>query len=186
MRRHVEYGVEIVGKIKGIDARVIDMVAGHHERYNGTGYPNGISGTDLPVFARIAGIVDAYDAMTTPRPYADTVSTYDAIRQLQNLSGVEYPEEVVEQFVQAIGVFPVGTIVELNTGEVGIVIAQNRVRRLRPKVMLVLDADKNQLRDFRIVDLRNQLADATGNTSIWIEQGLAPGDYGLDPSEYYL
>lgn len=186
MRQHVEFGIEIVSKIHGIDPRVIEMVAGHHERYNGTGYPNGVSGTELPVFARIAGIVDAYDAMTTPRPYADTMSTYDAIRQLQNLSGVEYPEEVVEQFVQAIGVFPVGTMVELNTGEVGIVIAQNRVRRLRPKIMLVLDSDKTPLVDFRIVDLRNQLSDVSGNTSIWIEQGLAPGDYGLDPSEYYL
>jgi hypothetical protein len=77
-------------------------------------------------------------------------------------------------------------MVELNTGEVGIVIAQNRVRRLRPKIMLVLDSNKTPLIDFKIVDLRNQLADDSGNTSIWIEQGLAPGDYGLDPSEYYL
>jgi hypothetical protein len=162
------------------------MVAGHHERYNGTGYPRGLSGGKIPVFARIAGIVDAYDAMTTPRPYAITMSTYDAIRQLNKLAGVEFPEEVVEQFVQAIGVFPVGTLVELNTAEVGIVIAQNRVRRLRPKVMLLLDSNKTPLPNFRIVDLRHQLADDSGDSSLWIEQGLAPGDYGLDPSEYYL
>jgi HD-GYP domain-containing protein (c-di-GMP phosphodiesterase class II) len=186
MRRHVDYGVEIVSKISGIDPRVVEMVASHHERYNGTGYPRGASGTDIPVFARIAGIVDAYDAMTTPRPYAPLVSTFDAMRQLNNLAGVEFPEEVVEQFIQAIGVFPVGTLVELNTGEVGIVIAQNRVRRLRPKLMLLLDRDKTKFRDYRIVDLRNQLADAAGENSIWIERGLSPGDYDLDPSEYYL
>jgi hypothetical protein len=108
------------------------------------------------------------------------------MRQLNNLAGVEFPEEVVEQFIQAIGVFPVGTLVELNTGEVGIVIAQNRVRRLRPKLMLLLDRDKTKFRDCRIVDLRNQLADAAGENSIWIERGLSPGDYDLDPSEYYL
>ena len=186
MRQHVEHSVEIVSKMDGIDPRVIEMVAGHHERYNGTGYPRGLSGAEIPVFARIAGIVDAYDAMTTPRPYAVTMSTYDAIRQLNNLAGVEFPEEVVEQFVQAIGVFPVGTLVELNSGEVGIVIAQNRVRRLRPKVMLLLDSNKAPLVNFTIVDLRNQLADASGHSSLWIDQGLAPGDYGLDPSEYYL
>jgi HD-GYP domain-containing protein (c-di-GMP phosphodiesterase class II) len=186
LRRHVEFGVEIVSKIDGIDPRVIEMIAGHHERYNGTGYPKGLSKTEIPVFARIAGIVDTYDAMTTLRPYAKPKSTYDAIRQLNTLAGVEFPEEVVEQFIQAIGVFPVGTMVELNTGEVGIVIAQNRVRRLRPKVMLLLDENKSPLVHFKIVDLRNQLSNESGDTSLWIEQGLAPGDYGLDPSEYYL
>ncbi|MDX1561381.1 MAG: HD-GYP domain-containing protein [Gammaproteobacteria bacterium] len=185
MRKHVAYGVKIVSSIEGIDPRVVQMVAGHHERHNGTGYPKGLSGAQIPVFARIAGIVDAYDAMTTSRPYAEPISTYDAIRQLHNLSGVEFPEEVVDQFVQAIGVFPVGTLVELNTGEVGIIIAQNRVRRLRPKIMLLLDADKNPLPTFKIIDLRNKLADES-NTSLWIEQGLPPGAFGLDPSEYYL
>lgn len=186
VRHHVSWSIKIVTQLEGIDPRVIDMVAGHHERYNGTGYPKGLSGSDIPVFARIAGIVDTYDAMTTPRPYAAPISTYDAMRQLHRLAGVEFAEEVVEQFVQAIGVFPVGTVVELNTGEVGVVIAQNRVRRLRPKIMLLLDPDKVPLANFRVIDLRNQLADAEGTTSLWIERGLAPGEYGLDPSEYYL
>lgn len=162
------------------------MVAGHHERYNGTGYPQGLAGSQIPVFARIAGVVDTYDAMTTPRPYAPPMSTYDAMRQLNKLAGIEFPVEVFEQFVQAIGVFPVGTLVELNTGEVGIVIAQNRVRRLRPKIMLLLDSDKAPLAEFHVVDLRKQLANAGGETSLWIERGLSPGDYGIDPSEYYL
>ena len=186
MRRHVEIGIEIAKDIPGLDPRVLQMIAGHHERYNGTGYPKGLSGSDIPVFAKIAGIVDSYDAMTTLRPYAPPVSTYDAIRQLNNLAGVEFPQEIVEQFVQAIGVFPVGTLVELNTGEVGVVIAQNRVRRLRPKILLLLDKDKNPLVHEAIVDLRNQLAHDDGKSSIWIERGLTPGEYGIDPSEYYL
>jgi hypothetical protein len=124
--------------------------------------------------------------MTTVRPYAKTLSPHDATRQLSKLSGVEFPAEVVEQFVQAIGVFPVGTLVELNTGEVGMVIAQNRVRRLRPKVLLLLDRNKAPLASFTVVDLRNQLTDPANQQSLWIERGLAPGDYGLDPTEYYL
>lgn len=186
MKRHVELGVEIAEKIAGLDERVLQMIAGHHERYNGTGYPKGLSGSDIPVFAKIAGIVDSYDAMTTPRPYAPPMSTYDAIRQLNNLAGVEFPQEIVEQFVQAIGVFPVGTLVELNSGEVGVVIAQNRVRRLRPKILLLLDKNKNPLVHESIVDLRNQLAHDDGKSSLWIERGLTPGDYGIDPAEYYL
>jgi len=186
MKRHVSYGVEIVSALDGIDPRVVEMVRCHHERHNGTGYPEGLTGVDIPIFSRIAGIVDAYDAMTTQRPYAEAVSTFDAMRQLNNLAGVEFAAEMVEQFVQAIGVFPVGTLVELSTGEVGVVIAQNRIRRLRPKVMLLLDSDKKPIETTPIVDLRNQLADSRGENSLWIETGLPPGAYGLDAREYYL
>jgi HD-GYP domain-containing protein (c-di-GMP phosphodiesterase class II) len=186
MKTHVAQGVQIVSLIKGVDLRVLEMVRCHHERYNGTGYPQGLAGTAIPIFARIAGVIDTYDAMTSARPYARPLSPYDATRQLSKLAGVEFPAEVVEQFVQAIGVFPVGTLVELNTGEVGMVIAQNRVRRLRPKIILLLDREKRPLETFPILDLRNQLADARGENSLWIERGLAPGDYGLDPTEYYL
>lgn len=182
MRTHVSQSVAIVSKIDGVDPRVLQMVRLHHERYNGSGYPDGLAGADIPMFARIAGLVDTYDAMTATRPYAKPQSTFDAMRQLNKLSGVEFAEELIEQFVQAIGVFPVGSLVELNTGEVGIVIAQNRVRRLRPKVMVVLDSSKQPLHIDRIVDLR----DAASDDKLWIERGLAPGDYGVDPSEFYL
>jgi len=186
LKDHVRLGVEIVSAMDDIDPRVIEMVQHHHERHNGTGYPQGLSGNQIPIFAKIAGVIDTYDAMTTPRPYAEPVSTYLAVRELNKLAGVEFPAEVVEQFVQAIGVFPVGTLVELNTGEVGVVVAQNRIRRLRPKVMLILDRDKEKLQEFPIVDLRNQLSDQAGQHSLWIEQGLAPGAYGVDPGEYYI
>ncbi|MEO8465126.1 MAG: HD-GYP domain-containing protein [Gammaproteobacteria bacterium] len=186
MKKHVEHSTEIVTKIPGIDARVIEMVRYHHERHNGTGYPKGLAGGDIPIFARIAGVIDTYDAMTTVRPYAPARSPYDAARQLSKLAGVEFPAEVVEQFIQAIGVFPVGTLVELNNGEVGMVIAQNRVRRLRPKILVLLDRDKQPLDVFPTIDLRNQLAENGGQQSLWIERGLAPGAYGLDPTEYYL
>jgi HD-GYP domain-containing protein (c-di-GMP phosphodiesterase class II) len=186
MKAHVQLGTQIASKIPGINKRVVEMIACHHERYNGTGYPQGLSGSQIPVFAKIAGIVDSYDAMTSVRPYAHPISTHDAIRQLNKLAGVEFPQELVEQFVQAIGIFPVGTLVELNTGEVGVVIAQNRVRRLRPKIMLLLDKDKAPLVHEAIIDLRNQLAHQDGRNSMWIERGLTPGDYGIDPSEYYL
>jgi HD-GYP domain-containing protein (c-di-GMP phosphodiesterase class II) len=186
MKSHVKHGVDIVTKIHDLDPRVGEVVRFHHERYNGTGYPRGLSGGAIPIFARIAGVIDTYDAMTTSRPYAKVLSPYDATRQLSKLAGVEFPAEVVEQFIQAIGVFPVGTLVELNTGEVGMVIAQNRVRRLRPKVLVLLDRDKHPLDSFAVVDLRNQLTDTANQQSLWIERGLAPGDFGLDPTEYYL
>ncbi len=185
LRKHVEFGLEIARRIDGVDVRVLEIIESHHERHNGTGYPQGLQGGQIPVFARIAGIVDAFDAMTTFRPYAEARSTYDAMQQFNALAGVEFQAEMVEQFVQAVGIFPVGTLVELSTGEVGVVIGQNRTRRLRPQIMLLTDGDKTALATFKTIDLRTTLVDGSGE-SLYIMCGLPPGAHGLDPSEYYL
>jgi HD-GYP domain-containing protein (c-di-GMP phosphodiesterase class II) len=185
LRKHVEFGLEIARRVDGVDARVLEIIESHHERHNGTGYPQGLQGGQIPVFARIAGIVDAFDAMTTFRPYAEARSTYDAMQQFNALAGVEFQAEMVEQFVQAVGIFPVGTLVELSTGEVGVVIGQNRTRRLRPQIMLLTDEDKTALATFKTIDLRTTLVDGSGE-SLYIMCGLPPGAHGLDPSEYYL
>ncbi len=107
------------------------------------------------------------------------------MRRLNDLAGVEFQAEMVEQFVQAVGVFPVGTLVELSNGTVGVVIAQNRTRRLRPQIMVLTDEDKTPLSTFRTLDLRDTLVDANGD-SLFIQNGLPPGAHGLNPSEYYL
>lgn len=185
LQKHVEFGREIARRVEGVDARVIEIIESHHERHNGTGYPNGLKGNEIPVYGRIASIVDTYDAMTTYRPYAEPISTYEAMQKLNDLAGVEFQAEMVEQFVQAVGVFPVGTLVELSTGEVGVVIGQNRTRRLRPQIMLLTDNDKTVLESFKTIDLRSTLVDG-GGESLYIVRGLPPGAHGLNPSEYYL
>ena len=186
MRRHVELGLELVRRAGDVDSRVTDMVAHHHERHNGSGYPDGLKGDEIPIYARIAGVVDTYDAMITSRPYASTQSSYGALRQLRSLAGTDFQAELVDQFTQAIGMFPTGTLVLLNTGEVAVVTAQSRIRRLRPEIMIILDAEKQQLADYRVVDLNQVSATADNQVSLWIEQGLEPGAYGIDPAEYYL
>ncbi len=186
MRRHVELGMELLKKAGEVDARVLDMVAHHHERYNGSGYPAKLKGAEIPVYGRIAGVVDTYDAMITSRPYASTQSSYGALRQLRALAGIDFQAEIVDQFTQAIGIFPTGTLVLLNTGEVAVVTAQSRIRRLRPEVMIILDAEKKPLADYRVVDLNQVSATADDQASLWIESGLEPGAYGVDPAEYYL
>ncbi len=186
MRRHVELGVGIVKEAGAVDSRVLDMIAHHHERYNGSGYPMGLKDSAIPVFGRIAGVVDTYDAMITSRPYASTQSSYGALRQLRALAGVEFQSEIIDQFTQAIGMFPTGTLVLLNTGEVAVVTAQSRIRRLRPEVMIILDAEKQPLADYRVVDLNMVSATADDQASLWIESGLEPGAFGVDPAEYYL
>lgn len=186
MRRHVGFGLEIVREAGEVDDRVLAMIENHHERHNGSGYPQGLRGDEIPVYGRIAGLVDTYDAMITSRPYASTQSSYGALRQLRSLAGADFQPELVDQFVQAVGMFPTGTLVLLNTGEVAVVTAQSRIRRLRPEVMIILDADKRPLDDYRVVDLNAVSATADDQVSLWIEQGLEPGAFGVDPAEYYL
>jgi HD-GYP domain-containing protein (c-di-GMP phosphodiesterase class II) len=183
---HVHHGISIVSEHRDLDPRVLQMVKSHHERYDGSGYPERLCGPDIPVFARIAGIVDFYDALTTPRVYAPAVSSFDATRELNKRANTEFQEEMVEHFIQAVGVFPNGALVELSTGEVGVVIEQNRVRRLRPKLMLILDRDKRPTAVPRTVDLRDVPAEPGGPHALWIERGLPTGAYGIDPADYYL
>ncbi len=186
MRRHVEFSLDILAEAGNVDPRIECMVANHHERYNGEGYPGVVKGPDIPVLGRLAGIVDTYDAMVTKRPYANRVSSFDAMRELQRQSNIDFQSEMVDQFVQAVGMFPTGSLIELNTGEVGVVVAQNNYQRLRPEVMIVLDRDKNPHRDFRTIDLRLMPGDRKDRDSIWIDRGLETGAYGIQPSEYFL
>lgn len=186
LRAHVDHGLELLQAAPGVDPRVVAMVATHHERYDGSGYPKGLAKDDIPMVGRIAGIVDCYDAMTSARSYAKPKSTYDAVRELKRLSDVWFQGELVELFIQAVGVFPTGTLVELNTGEVGVVVGQNRFRRLRPEIMLILDAQKKVRQDFVIVDLQNYDEKSGSGPSLWVSHGLEPGAYGIDPTEYFL
>jgi len=180
---HVELGLEIIHQSGNVDNRVLDMVATHHERYDGSGYPRGWKGNQIPIFGRIGGIVDSYAAMTSARSYARAMSSYDAMREFKALSDMHFQAEMVEQFIQAIGIFPAGTLVELNTGEIGVVLKENQFSRLQPELVIILDSDKQQKQELEIVDLQDQGAPTP---TVWIERGIEPGAYSIDPREYFL
>lgn len=182
---HVAYGIAILEDTGDVSARIVEMLRSHHERFDGSGYPVGLQGNQIPTFSKIAGIVDCYDALVSPRPYAVQRSSHAALREIYGWRGSLFQPEVVEQFMQVVGVFPTGSLVELNTGSVGVVIAQNDIRRLRPRIMLLLDNAKQRLPDFRIVDL---LHDPPWDDAkhVWIDRHLETGAYGIDPQQLYL
>jgi HD-GYP domain-containing protein (c-di-GMP phosphodiesterase class II) len=187
VRGHVDESQGLARSVEGVDMEVMDMIRTHHERFDGTGYPRQLQGSEIPMLGRIAGIVDCYDAMISQRPHAPARSTYDAVRELKRLSGSWFQPELVELFVQAVGVFPPGSLVELNTGEVAVVVAQNRFRRLRPQIMIVLGADRQPAADFTTLDLNTCDANtASDQPGLWISKGLEPGSFGIDPNEYFL
>ncbi|MEQ8483274.1 MAG: HD-GYP domain-containing protein [Pseudomonadales bacterium] len=181
VREHVEHSLDMVEDMGERNDAVLDIVRWHHERMDGSGYPDGLRGDAIPVFARMAGIVDSYDAMISPRVYAETMSSYQALVELQDLCPTRFQSELVNQFVQAIGLFPNGALVELSTGEVGVVFGQNPGRRLRPKVMVILDAAKRRCDHLIIIDLKN-----VGEKELRIARELAANEYGIDTREYFL
>jgi len=176
---HISHGLDILKECGVMNQDVIDMVAHHHERHDGSGYPNGLSGDEIPPFARIAAIVDTYDALTSNRHHARAIAPSDAIKLLYHSRDRDFQAELVESFIQAIGIYPAGTLVELSSGEVGVVVAEYRTRRLRPKVMLLLDARKNKLPQPRVVDLQDD-SEQAGASVLSIKKSLEPEAYGID------
>lgn len=185
MREHVRYGMDLIRETGLMNTDVLDMVAHHHERHNGSGYPQGLRGDAIPVFARIAGIVDCYDAITSHRSYASATSPSAAIKMLHEAKDVDFQAELVEEFIQAVGIYPAGTLVELSSGEVAVVVAEYRTRRLRPRVMIILDGEKRPISGVQMVDLLRETQCIDGSP-LDIVNSLEPGAYGIDMNSIHL
>ena len=129
MKSHVVQSKLILMATPGISPIALEVAAQHHERFDGTGYPRGLEGMSIPLPAEMAGIIDTYCAMTRDRVYREAVSSQRAMETLNQLRNTQFRDTLVDQFLQCIGLYPIGTLVELNSGEVGVVIQQNQVRR---------------------------------------------------------
>jgi len=182
IQRHVDYSVKILAKSKSVSSAVLRMVATHHERADGSGYPEGLKNNSIPIYGRIAGIVDSYDAMTTRKPYSEVVYTpHEAIHELYNCRNTIFQPELVEQFIQTVGLYPTGSLVECNSGEVGIVLEVNDLKRLFPTVMLILDKDKLPLEEFKTINLSKQK-----KSRLKVVKGLPYGSYGIKMDQLFL
>jgi len=157
VRTHVATGAEILAATHGLPPDIAKLAAMHHERHDGSGYPHGLRGSDMGAVGATAGLVDTYGAMTSERPYAGAMNPSSALGMLHKWRGRAFHPELVEEFIRCIGIFPVGSVVELNSGEVGIVISQNLEKRLQPRVMVVRDASGRELRPQKLLDLSRNL-----------------------------
>ncbi|MEM7707960.1 MAG: HD-GYP domain-containing protein [Pseudomonadota bacterium] len=184
LQRHVDYGVEIL-KQSGADTSVISVASDHHERCDGTGYPKGLTEPDLSLFAQIVGLVDTYDAMMSDRGYRAANSHEKTVNTLYQERHKAFNAELLEQFIHCLGTYPVGSLVELSSGDVGIVIQQNGLRRLRPQVMLVRDADGQPIEHYPVVNLLTETTEETGEP-VAITRTLECGAFGIDPTDYFL
>lgn len=185
VKKHVEISLRIMEQVGIHNADVHDMIRCHHERFDGSGYPDGLVGTAIPLFGRMAAVIDSFDAMTSQRAYQSPTSRHQALQEIYRGHGSLYQRDIVEQLLQCMSVYPTGSLVELSTGEVGIVVAQNQARRLRPRVMLLLDRNKQAYTNYPVVDLLTYNDDKPAQ-AMEIVASPEPGAYGLDPAELYL
>jgi HD-GYP domain-containing protein (c-di-GMP phosphodiesterase class II) len=185
VRHHVQFGMEILDNTTGLPPVVREMMLTHHERINGKGYPGGLCGDQIPVSGRIAAIIDCYDAMISSRPYRKKISTVEAISTIYNWRNIDFQEDLIEQFIQCIGAYPTGSLVELSSGQIGIVMSQNRVRRLFPKILLILTAERVPYESPQMVDLWEYSQQTNGDT-LEIRKVVDADELGIDPSDYYL
>jgi len=185
VKAHVNHSVELVKGAEALPEGVQEIIALHHERQDGTGYPRGLKGDEISIDGAVAALVDSFSALTSARAYAEQASPSNALSLMHKLRGKLFHEALVEQFIQCIGIYPVGSAVELNTGEVGIVIAQNLVRRLQPRVMVILDRDWKPIYPQLILDLVKE-PKATADEPYRIRRTLPKDKLPIDPNEFFL
>lgn len=186
VRRHVAFSLHILESSGVHNLDVINMVRTHHERFDGSGYPTHLIRNQIPLFGRMAAVIDSYDAMTSDRPYRQAMSQHKALQEIYRKRDALFQGDIIEQFLQCLSVYPTGSLVELSSGEVAIVMAQNHARRLRPRVMVLTNSDKKLKDSFEEIDLFMHALNDDSQPHLEIVATLENGAYNIEPSELYL
>ncbi|WP_217474594.1 HD-GYP domain-containing protein [Stutzerimonas stutzeri] len=177
IKLHPSFGYQALCSQDDIPAAAVQAAHGHHERLDGKGYPQGLDAYQIPFITRVVTIVDAFDAITSHRAYDDARPIQTAYDVLRSGADKQFDGALVHEFIRWLGVFPVGTLVELHTGEVALVLEKHPQLHLRPKVVVLRDANKAPCEP-RYLDLSQLTVDVEG-TPYRISLGIADGSYGL-------
>jgi HD-GYP domain-containing protein (c-di-GMP phosphodiesterase class II) len=153
MRKHVVFGHNLLKNSKDLSNNAKNIILNHHERVNGSGYMRGLREADLSLFDLAAGICDVFDAVTTNRAYRAAIDIHRAVSLIIQGSSTQFAPRMVNHFLQQIGRFPVGTFVQLSTGEVAVVSSINRRAQARPIVKLIYDQYGSRLENPQVIDL---------------------------------
>jgi HD-GYP domain-containing protein (c-di-GMP phosphodiesterase class II) len=181
MQKHTRYGRDILLSTKSVMSGAADVAHSHHERPDGQGYPRRLNDDSIPLYAKIVAIAEAYDTMTINQPYRAACSPSDALQELYAQRGKQFDEDLVIRFIDSVGIFPPGSIVEMLNGEVGIVLS-NTSDKLRPRVIMILDAIGEPAAQ-RIVDLSQMETDNEGKI-YQIKTTHSDGAYGIDVGDF--
>jgi HD-GYP domain-containing protein (c-di-GMP phosphodiesterase class II) len=144
VQSHVEEGLAVLEATSRLAETSVAVVLEHHERYNGCGYPYRMAGDEISVAGRMAAIVDTYDAMTSDRPYRGAMSPSHTLRQLYDEGGMQYDPALVAAFVKTVGIYPIGTLVLLESGHLAVVEQMHPENMLTPIVRVFYHTGRRQ------------------------------------------
>lgn len=181
--KHTTYGAEILLNAKGIPNSVVEVALSHHERIDGKGYPRQLRKDEISLFSKIVAIVDTYDSLTTGSE-ENCIPPTEALRYLYLYRDKFFDAALTEIFIKCLGIYPVGSLVELLTGEVGIVISVQPGEVLHPRLLLVRDRKKNPVPRPKIISLSRFAKKDPQRYGV--KQVLAPDAYGVDMRSYLL
>ncbi|MCQ9473165.1 HD-GYP domain-containing protein [Pseudomonas alliivorans] len=177
MKTHPEQGLKILEENLPVAALVMDVCLHHHEKVDGSGYPDGLQGSDISIFARMSAVCDVYDAITSDRPYKKGWGVAHSIREMASWKG-HFDDMVFQNFVKTVGIYPVGALVRLESGRLGVVMEQNETSLLTPRVKVFMSARTRKTFAPQIIDLANS---EDRDAIIKIE---LPADWGLDSVDH--
>jgi len=153
MRAHAVMGYQIISKEMKYPEEIAMVALQHHEHWDGRGYPRSLKGEDITLFARIVAVADAYEAMVSERPYRNSIIGYNAMKTVLSDNGKHFDPQVLKAFLESMGIFPIGSVVQLNNSSIGRVIENHTDAPLRPKIELLIDEFGNQNEESETVDL---------------------------------
>ncbi|MCK4585740.1 MAG: HD-GYP domain-containing protein [Gammaproteobacteria bacterium] len=179
MMEHPSKGNAMLREDHELDPASMHIVLHHHERLDGSGYPHGLGSEEIPVLTRISSIVDVYDAITSDRCYHDGIAPADAMDNLFKWSEGNFDVSLLERFIKCMGIFPIGSAVRLNTGDIGMIVATDAGHRLKPIVLLIMGAKGELYQPKRLINLSSSAWKESG-TRLSIEDVLEPGSFGID------
>lgn len=155
LKQHPEKCASFIETLGGFSEEVIKGILSHHERIGGKGYPHGLSNGDISEYGQIVALADVYEAMIHYRPHKIKItSPNDVIKELISLKDVLFSPRTIKALVEAIGIYPVGSWVEINTGEICRVLSTNENLPLRPILSVMFDKDKRRLKEIQTIDLK--------------------------------
>lgn len=179
MAQHTTFGRNILMSMKGSHRHAVDVAHSHHERIDGKGYPRALSEDVIPYYAKLVAIVDAYDAMTSDRVYGTPKSSEFALDILLKNAGTQFDEALTKEFVRCVGVYPVGCLVELKSGEIAVVVGSNDLDPSSSRILIISDEKKQPNPFERIVNLATENVEGMS-----IVRELANGSFGFDVKKY--
>ena len=181
LKKHTAHSVALLSTIPDISKMVLTIARSHHERVNGKGYPDGLKNIDINYFAKIVAIVNAYEIIINYPQAEHPISCSDALKSIYKVRDNYFDADLVEEFIQCLGTYPIGSVVELTNNAIAIVISSKPEKRLYPIVMIVKDHDE-MLEQPEIVNL------ASLKSTLRINKILPPSAIGggIDPSEYMI